>query len=31
MLEHEAQMAALQIALEEKFGLQLVQMKQELR
>jgi hypothetical protein len=29
--EHEGQMAALQAELEEKFGLQLVQIKEELR
>jgi hypothetical protein len=30
-LEHEGQMATLQAELEEKFGLQLVQIKEELR
>jgi hypothetical protein len=31
LLEHERQMAALQSELEENFGLQLVQIKEELR
>lgn len=31
ILEHEGQMAALQAELEENFGLQLVQIKEELR